>query len=144
MPCLQIILIEFLYSNNRNKLRWAILGLPQDGVCTTLFENFSVNSLKRDLTKNAIFNPPIFSLVTFRVRIYEGYLTYNIRYFFHSFNPRVYADHIVVNCSPLFCFVLHFKEAVPRKFSLCLLFFILPYSLPLTLHAQNIAAAARY
>jgi len=38
-------------------------------VCTDLFENFSVNSLKQDLSNDASFNPPLFSLVnTFSVK----------------------------------------------------------------------------
>jgi hypothetical protein len=47
-----------------------VLGLSQDKVCTGLFENFSVNSLKQDLSNDATFNPPLFSLVsTFNINV---------------------------------------------------------------------------
>ncbi len=48
---------------NRNRVRWVILGLSEDGACTDLFENLSVNSLKRDLSNNTTVNPPLCSLV---------------------------------------------------------------------------------
>ncbi len=38
-------------------------GLLQDGACTDLVENLSVNSLKGDLSNNTTRNPPQFSLV---------------------------------------------------------------------------------
>ncbi len=37
---------QLLISNDRNKVRWVVLGLSQDGTCTDLFENLSENSLK--------------------------------------------------------------------------------------------------
>ncbi len=40
-----------------------VLGFSQDGACTDLLENLSVNSLKRDLSNALTFNPPLFSLV---------------------------------------------------------------------------------
>jgi hypothetical protein len=40
---------QSLFANNRNRVRRVLLGLSQDGACTDLFENFSENSLKRDL-----------------------------------------------------------------------------------------------
>ena len=43
--------------------RWVVLGLPQAGACTDLFENFSEISLKGDLSNATTFNPPLFSLV---------------------------------------------------------------------------------
>jgi hypothetical protein len=49
-----------------------ILGLSQDGACTDLFDNFSENSLKGDLSNATTFNPPLFSLVnTFKYRNIE-------------------------------------------------------------------------
>jgi hypothetical protein len=46
-----------------------VLGFSQDGACTDLLENLSVNSLKRDLSNALTFNPPLFSLVnTFNYR----------------------------------------------------------------------------
>jgi hypothetical protein len=45
-----------------------VLGLSQDGACTNLFENFSKNSLKGDLSNNTTLDPPLFSLAnTFKV-----------------------------------------------------------------------------
>ncbi len=44
---------QLLYSNNRNRVCWSIFGISQDGVCTDLFENFSVNSLKQGLSNDA-------------------------------------------------------------------------------------------
>ncbi len=41
----------------------AVLGLSQDGACTDLFENLSVNSLKGDLSNVTSFKPPLFSMV---------------------------------------------------------------------------------
>jgi hypothetical protein len=54
---------QSLNSNDRNRVRWAVLGLSQDRVCTDSFENFSVKSLKRDQLNYTKFNPPLFSLV---------------------------------------------------------------------------------
>ena len=36
---------QLLYSNYRNRVFWAVSGLSQDGACTELFENLSVESL---------------------------------------------------------------------------------------------------
>ncbi len=54
---------QLLFANNKNRVRWVVLCLSQDGACTDLFENFSDNSLKGDLSNNTTFNPPLFSLV---------------------------------------------------------------------------------
>jgi len=54
---------QLSYSYNRNRVRWALVGLSQDGVYTDLFEHLSVNSLMRDLSNQyTTFNPPCFSL----------------------------------------------------------------------------------
>ncbi len=53
---------QLLLSNNRNRVRWAVLCLSQDGACTDLFENLSVNSLKGDLSNATTFKLPLFSL----------------------------------------------------------------------------------
>ncbi len=59
---------QFLFANNRNKVRGAVLVLSQDGAWTDLFENLSVNSLKRDQSNDTKINPPLFSLVnTFKL-----------------------------------------------------------------------------
>jgi hypothetical protein len=52
-------------SNDRNRVRWAVLDLSQDGACTESFYNLSVNSLKGVLSNATTFkfNPPLFSLV---------------------------------------------------------------------------------
>ncbi len=53
-------------------VRWAVLGLSQDGACTDFFENFSENSLKGDLSNDTTVTPPLFSLVnTFKVKKYR-------------------------------------------------------------------------
>jgi hypothetical protein len=52
-----------LFANDTNRVRRAVLCLSQDGVCTNLFENFSKNNLKEDLSQDTTDNPPLFSLV---------------------------------------------------------------------------------
>ncbi len=59
---------QLLFANNRNRVRWVFLCLSQDEACTDLFENFSENSLKGDLSSNTTLNPSLFSLVnTFKM-----------------------------------------------------------------------------
>ncbi len=61
-----VIWKQLLFANNRNRVRWIVLGLSQDGACTDLFEYFSEDSLKGDLSNDTILpssNPPLFSLV---------------------------------------------------------------------------------
>ncbi len=48
--------------NDRNRVRWVVLGLLQDGACTDLVKNISVKSLEGDLSNATTFNPPLFSL----------------------------------------------------------------------------------
>jgi len=58
-----------VFANNRNRIRWAVVGVSQDEDWTDLFENSSVNRLKGDLSNATTFNPPLFSLVnTFKNR----------------------------------------------------------------------------
>ncbi len=65
---------QLLFSNNRNRVRWAVLDLSQGEHKTDLFENFSVKGLKRDLSNNITVNPPLFALVnTFKVHILNIY-----------------------------------------------------------------------
>jgi hypothetical protein len=52
-----------LGANDRNRVRWLVLGLSQDGACIDLYENHSENSLKGDISNDATVNPPLFSLV---------------------------------------------------------------------------------
>ncbi len=53
---------QFFISNDRNRVRWVVLGLSQDGPCTDFVENFGENSLKGDLSNDNIVKPPFFSL----------------------------------------------------------------------------------
>ncbi len=72
LRCYTTIGKHLLFSNNRNRVRGAVLGLSQDedGACTDLFENLSVNSLKGDLSSDNKFNPPLFSLInTFKTEV---------------------------------------------------------------------------
>jgi hypothetical protein len=63
-----VIFKQLLFSNDRNRVRWVVLGLSEDGTFTDLVENLSVNSLKGDLSNAITFNLPLFSLVnTFTV-----------------------------------------------------------------------------
>ncbi len=52
--CIQVIETAFT--------EWIVLALSQAGVCTDLFENFSMNSLKRDPSIDTTFNSALFSL----------------------------------------------------------------------------------
>jgi hypothetical protein len=52
-----------LIANDKNRVRWLVLGLSQDGACIDLYENHSENSLKGDLSNDTTVNPPLFSLV---------------------------------------------------------------------------------
>jgi hypothetical protein len=52
-----------IVKNEKNRLRWVVLGLSQDGACIDLFENHSENSLKEGLSNITTFNPPLFSLL---------------------------------------------------------------------------------
>jgi hypothetical protein len=54
---------QLLYSNTRNRLCRAVLGISQDGVRTDSYENFSMKSWKRDQSNDTKFYPPLFSLV---------------------------------------------------------------------------------
>ncbi len=52
-----VICKRLLISNDRNRVRWVVLGLSEDGTLTDLSENLSVNSLKGDLSNATTFNP---------------------------------------------------------------------------------------
>jgi hypothetical protein len=54
---------QLLIAKDRNKVRWLILVLSQDGACIALYENPSENNLKGDLSNDAPVNQPLFSLV---------------------------------------------------------------------------------
>ncbi len=59
---------QLFISKDRNRVCWVVLGLLQDGACTDLVENLSVNSLKGDLLNVPLY-PALFSLVnTFNQR----------------------------------------------------------------------------
>ncbi len=53
---------QLLLSNDRNRVRGAVLSLSQDGASTHLLENFRENSLKRDLSNDTTAKTPLFSL----------------------------------------------------------------------------------
>ncbi len=57
---------QLLISNDRNRVRWVVLGLSQNGAYTILLENFLENCWKGDPLNATTFNPPLFSLVTFK------------------------------------------------------------------------------
>ncbi len=62
-----------MFANDTNRVRGAVLCLSQDGACTNLFENFSENNLKGDLSNDTTDNPPLFSLVnTFKVMSFHS------------------------------------------------------------------------
>ncbi len=64
---------QLFISNDRNRVRWVVLGLLQDGG-TDLFENFRKISLKRDPSNETTVSPPLFSLVnTFKFTFCQGY-----------------------------------------------------------------------
>ncbi len=54
---------QLLIANDINRVRWAVLGLSQEGICTDSFENLSENRLNGDQSNDTKFNPPLFSLV---------------------------------------------------------------------------------
>ena len=54
---------QLLIANDRNRVRWLVLGLSQDGASMDLYENHSEDSLKGDLSNDTTVNPPLFSLV---------------------------------------------------------------------------------
>jgi hypothetical protein len=54
---------QLLIANEKNRFRWVVLCISQDGACIDLLENHSENSLKEDLSNITTFNPPLFSLV---------------------------------------------------------------------------------
>ncbi len=83
--------IQFLFANNRNRVRGAVLGLSQDGACTDLFENLSVNSLKGDLSNDATFKPPLFSLIS----------TFNTWFFHLALLLLPFADNFLERFSTL-------------------------------------------
>ncbi len=58
-----VICKQLLISNDRNRVSWVVLGLSEDGACTELSENLSMNSLKGDLSNATTSKPPFFSLV---------------------------------------------------------------------------------
>jgi hypothetical protein len=81
---------HFLISNGRNRVRWVILGLLQDGACTILFANLSVNSLKGDLSNDTTFNPPLFSLVyTFNYISHDKFLERHAFVLLLSYSPDI-------------------------------------------------------
>jgi hypothetical protein len=61
-----------LIANDRNRVRWLVLGLSQDGAFIDLYENHSENNLKGDLSNDTTVSPPLFSLVnTFNIALLD-------------------------------------------------------------------------
>ncbi len=59
---------QLLNANDKNRVRWIVLDLLQDGACTDFFENLSEISLKGDLSNATTFNSSLFLLVdTFKI-----------------------------------------------------------------------------
>ncbi len=73
---------QLLFSNYINMVRWSVLGLSKDGVCTDSFENLSENSLKGDQSNDRKFNPPLYSLVNTFKHVCQG--PADSFYLFHS------------------------------------------------------------
>jgi hypothetical protein len=92
---------QLLISNDRHRVRWVVLGLSQDGACTDLFENLSVNSLKGDLSNATTFNPPLFSLVkTFKkiIMFTANMFTFpNVNIGFIHFSVSLIIERVVVS-----------------------------------------------
>ncbi len=80
---------QLLFANNRNRVRWVVLCLSQNGACTDSFENFLENSLKGDLSTDNTLNPPLFSLVK-SLRVEQKPLTFNSGWMF-GFGHRVWS-----------------------------------------------------
>jgi hypothetical protein len=58
---------QLLIANDRNRVRWLVLGLLQYAACMNLYENNSENSLKGDLSNDTTVKPPLFlSVNTFK------------------------------------------------------------------------------
>jgi hypothetical protein len=54
---------QLLIANERNRVRWLVIGLSQDGACMDLYENHSENSLKVDLSNDATVSQPTSFLI---------------------------------------------------------------------------------
>ncbi len=68
--CAVILRNKLFISIDRNRIRWPVLSLSQDGVCRDSFENFSVKNSKHQ-SNDTKFNPPLFSLVnTYKILIF--------------------------------------------------------------------------
>jgi hypothetical protein len=66
---------QLLIAKDRNRVRWLVLVLLQDGACVDLHENHSENSLKGDPSNDTTVNPPLFSLVnTFNADVYASFV----------------------------------------------------------------------
>ncbi len=73
---------SFCLLNNRNRVRWRVLGLSHDGACTDLFENLSENSLKGDLSNDSTSNIPLFSLFNTFSLVYRRTEKKNYRFLY--------------------------------------------------------------
>jgi hypothetical protein len=74
---------QLLIANDRNKVRWLVLVLLQDGACMNLYENRSENSLKGDPSNDTTVNPSLFSSVNTFTRRTTNALLSTLLYGFH-------------------------------------------------------------
>ncbi len=83
--------------------KWVVLGLSQDEACTNLFENFSENSLKGDLSNDNIVTPSLFSLVnTFNEPCTIHYLQQQNVFCFKAFLAAVFEQDYFLRCFSFF------------------------------------------
>ncbi len=74
-----------LISNERNRVRWVILGLSEDGTCTDLSENSSVNSLNWNLS-NATMPLPTHLFSHWSMPLKQYYAERSLhKYFYRGF-----------------------------------------------------------
>ncbi len=83
---------QLLFANNRNRFRWVVLCLSQDGACTDSFENFRENSLKGDLSNDITVNPPLFSLVNTFKHILMKYYVVRLNFIVGNWCAKVQID----------------------------------------------------
>ncbi len=60
---------QLLISNDRNRVRWVVLGLSEDEACTDVFENLSVNSLKVHKIENVFGSDFEFCVISLLVMV---------------------------------------------------------------------------
>ncbi len=79
---------KLLIAKDRNRVRWLVLVLLQDGACMDLYENHSENSLKGDPSNDTTVNPPLFSLVN----------TFNEDFYLPLYLPLFFSSNMTFSC----------------------------------------------